>query len=310
MSNFIIIGGSGFVGSHLVNHLISTGQKVTVIDVVPPDNAVRLRSNMQNITYVWKSIHDIRRDDLLNADYIINLASQADVPLALSSPNYTYQQNIMGLVNLLEELRKVSFKKFIYLSSENVYGNVPPEHIPIREDEPLRPANPYGASKAAADLTCQAYARAYGLPITVLRSSTVYGPYSRLRQVIPIFIRQAIRGQPITIEGEGDQTRDFNYVTNLVDGIILACHSNTVGVFNIASGRELSILQVAQAIIKATDSDSPIIHVPWRAGERGLRLALDIEKAKRILGYSPKVSFEEGLKATIAWIKQIEGFER
>ena len=310
-NHYIIIGGSGFVGSHLIDYLVKHNQRITVIDIIPADNATRLKPYMTSyIRYVWKSTHDIESNDLSDADYIIHLASQADVPLALSSPRYTYQQNVMGIVHLLEILRKVNPEKVIYMSSENVYGDVIPEHVPIHEDEPLRPANPYGASKAAADLTCQAYAKSYGLPITVIRSGTLFGPNARLKQVIPIFIRQAVKGQPITIEGDGSQTRDFNYISNLVEGVITACSSKAMGVFNMASGQELSIFQIAVAIIKAANSKSQIVHKPWRAGEQGLRLALDIRKAQSIFGYNPKISFEDGLRPTIRWIRQIEGIEQ
>ncbi len=203
MVHHLIIGGAGFVGSHVVERLLRNGHHVTVSDLIPPDSARNLGPYIDNIKYSWKSAEDLELRDFEGVDSVIFLASQADVPLALSSPRYTFHRNILGLVHVLELLRSRSRARLIYMSTKNVYGLVPANRIPIVEDEPLKPSDPYGASKAAADLACLSYANAYDMPIIVLRSSGVFGPRSRLKQVVPIFIRQALANKPITIEGDG-----------------------------------------------------------------------------------------------------------
>jgi nucleoside-diphosphate-sugar epimerase len=302
MGHHLIVGGAGFVGSHVIERFLNEGNKITVADLIPLEAARNLSPYVSKIKYLWKSADDLQLADL-NVDSVIFLASQADVPLALSSPRYTFHTNLLGLVNVLELLRSRPETKLIYMSTKNVYGIVPPEKIPITEDEALKPSDPYGASKAAADLACQSYANAYGMPVVVLRSSGVFGPRSRLKQVVPIFIRQALSNNSITIEGDGSQITDLNYVGNLVDAISLATGNNVKGVFNIAYGKDVSILQLAKEILAVTKSRSEITFTPWRPGEKGLRLELSIEKAKRDLGYSPRTSLREGLEKTVEWLK-------
>ena len=303
MSHSLVIGGAGFVGSHVIERFLEDENQVTVADVIPLEGARNLSPYVSRIKYLWKSADDLQLADLDGIDSVIFLASQADVPLALSSPRYTFHRNILGLINVLELLRSSPKTRLVYMSTKNVYGIVPPERVPIVEEETLRPSDPYGASKAAADLACQSYANAYGMPIVVLRGSGVFGPRSRLRQVVPIFIKQALSNSAITIEGDGSQITDLNYVGNLVDAIVLATQKNVRGVYNIAYGDDISILQLAQEILDTTKSKSKITFAPWRPGEKGLRLALSIDKAKRELGYSPKVSIREGLKRTVEWLK-------
>jgi len=303
MSHSLVIGGAGFVGSHVIERFLEDENQVTVADVIPLEGARNLSPYVSRIKYLWKSADDLQLADLDGIDSVIFLASQADVPLALSSPRYTFHRNILGLINVLELLRSSPKTRLVYMSTKNVYGIVPPERVPIVEEETLRPSDPYGASKAAADLACKSYANAYGMPIVVLRGSGVFGPRSRLRQVVPIFIKQALSNSAITIEGDGSQITDLNYVGNLVDAIVLATQKNVRGVYNIAYGNDISILQLAQEILDITKSKSKITFAAWRPGEKGLRLALSIEKAKRGLGYSPKISTREGLKKTVEWLK-------
>jgi len=306
----LIVGGAGFLGSHLASELLETGLKVTCMDLISPSATWRLDNIKKNdkFSYIWQSLHDLSAKDLVGYETVVVLSAQADVPLALSSPRYTYNTNVMSVVNLLEVARKSNAEdtKLIYMSSENVYGRVPPERVPIKEEELLRPANPYGASKAAADMMFQAYNRAYGLPTVVLRSATMYGPRSRTDQVIPIFIRKALMNEPIFIEGDGSQTRDFNYVRNVVEAIelVLSANKSTVSgeVFNVGFGQEVSILNIANEIIQTTKSASKVVFRPWRAGEQGLRLALDISKIKQKLKYQPLIDMEQGLRMTGTWV--------
>lgn len=306
MSRYLVVGGGGFLGSHLVRSLLASGQEVSVIDIVSRDNASKLKSVVDRITYTWKAALDFSPLDVLDYDYILHVAAQADVPLAISSPKYTYDMNLGAALALLEAIRATNsgrLKKVLFMSSENVYGSVPLDRLPVTEDELPRPTNAYAASKVAVEALCRAYSTQWGIPIAVIRSTTLFGEDSRLMQAVPIFIRQALSGQPITIEGDGSQSRDFNYVDNCVDGIAAALETEQkFGIWNIGSGEETSIRKLAETVIRLTGSSSQIVQRPWRPGEQGLRLSVSIEKAKKELGYQPIVSLDGGLAATIAWL--------
>jgi len=191
------------------------------------------------------------------------------------------------------------------MSSESVYGNA--QYLPIDEKHPLKPVNIYGATKAAADILAQTYHRTYGLPITILRSGTLYGPTMRLKQVVSIFLMQCLEGEPITVEG-GDQSRDFNFIDNYVDFVLRVIEKGkqTVGeIYNVASGVETTIRELAELCIEVTGSESELTVRPYRPGEKGVRLALSIEKAKS-LGWEPKVAISNGLKITADWLKETQ----
>lgn len=302
----LVTGAAGFLGSHLVPRLLSLGHDVTAMEVIPKDSAAKLSGVSDRIKYMWKSVVDATSEDFTGYDYLVHLAAQADVPLSISSPRWTFFQNLDSDIALLEAARKVSnLSKILYMSTENVYGDIPPDRLPARESEPFHPSNVYSASKAAGELLINAYARQWNLPVVVLRSTTLFGENSRMKQAIPIFIRQALKSEPVTVEGDGAQTRDFNYVGNMVEGIVTALNSDyRQGVWNIGSGREVSINELAKMIIKLTNSESKVVNTQWRPGEKGLRLSVSIEKAEKELGYKPKWSLEEGLKRTIAWLSR------
>ena len=296
----LITGAAGFLGSRLAMRMAAMGWKVVGIDIVPRSGATRLTG--VDIEYRWQSLQDISE---LDVEYVVHAAAVADVPFALSSPRYAFQQNAMGTLGLLEAAKGVKgLKRIIIQSSESVYGHA--ARIPITEDSPLNPSNVYGASKAAEELLGIAYHHSHGLPVTIIRSSTLYGEGMRLNQVIPIFLTQALKGQPITIHGRGDQSRDFNYVGNLVNGILLALqHPQAAGgTFNIAGDVEVSVRGLAERCIEITGSSSAITSLPQRPGEEGVRLVPDISRARELLAYEPKVSFEEGLERTAQWVAE------
>lgn len=303
MKKYLIVGGSGFLGSHVITELLERQAEVSVSDIIGPQYANRIKNKMESINYIWKSAEDLNEKDIAEIDCILFLAAQADVPLVLSSPKYSFHTNTAGLINVLELIRTKKNTQLIFMSSKNVYGKA--ESSSISENDVLRPTDPYGAGKAAADLMCQSYAKAFGLPVTVIRSSGLFGPNSRLQQVIPIFIQQALKNRPITIEGDGSQSTDFNYVRNLVNAMIKMSEIDIKGVYNIAYGKDYSIKNIADLIIKQTNSKSKIENLPWRSGEKGMKLSLSIEKAKRDFGYIPETSFEEGIAKTVDWMRSL-----
>jgi UDP-glucose 4-epimerase len=285
----LIVGGAGFVGRHLTTRLRSLEYEVMTLDVASSD--------------IKKNLLDLTASDLEGFDWVVNLAAQTDVTLAIASPRYTYEQNLLGTLALLEAVRYAQVKpRLMQISSESAYGAVPANRVPIREEEPLNPPNVYSASKAAAEMAVQTYVRQYELKTAILRCSTMFGEGASKWQVVPKFISRALEGLPIEIEG-GDQSRDFNYVGNTVEAMSRVIQSDAQGLWNVASGREVSIRELAEKIIELAGSKSRLVQKPWRPGEKGLRLVLSIDKAKRDLDYSPAVSLEEGLRRTIDWYK-------
>lgn len=299
MERILVIGGAGFLAGHLVPVLLNLGHEVTVMDVVPPDGATRLAAVRDKIRYWWKSGLDL--EHVGEADVVLYLAAQADVPLGISSPTYTFQQNVLSVLRYMEVIRPVRpAPRTIYMSSESVYGVIPAERQPITEDVLPNPTNVYAVSKLCAESIVRAYAAQYELPAVVLRSTTMYGEASRSKQVIPIFIRQALANEPITVEGDGSQTRDFNYVGNVVSAIRAAIrHPHVTGTYNIGSGVEVSIRQVAETIVQLTGSQSEVKFGPWRPGEKGVKLNISTERARRDFGYVPEFTMNEGLQRTI-----------
>lgn len=303
----LITGGAGFIGSHLARNLLEKGHEVTVLDVIQREAATRLEPIMDQIDYLWGSVFDIH--NLKGFDVICHLAAMADVPYAMNNPVDTIHQNVMGSLNMLEALRRSpGVQRFILTSSEAAYGSALPEELPVKETQPFRPKNPYDVSKASSDLMTQAYFKSYGCPTVVVRSSANFGPQMRLKQALSIFLMQALKDEPITLEG-GDQTRDFVYVQNFVDGItkVIEYDGDDINgeAFNLGTGRELSLKEVAQKCIEATGSQSEIRILPYRAGEKNVRVQFDISKAREKLGYNPEVSFEDGLDKTVEWMRTI-----
>ena len=300
----LVIGGSGFLGYHLVKELVESKHEVTVMDIMPKDSATKLKE-FKDINYIWKSAIDISEQDVKDKNFVINLAAQADVPLSNSSPRYTWIQNTEAVMAIMDVLKSNTQCKFIFMSAGNVYGGVKEDKVPITEEQQLRPTNVYAASKASAELLINAYAEQFNISAMILRSAGLYGENMREKQVVSAFIKQALKNSDITVEGDGSQRRDFNYVKNAVFAITQAMKSDKRnGTWNISDSKEISVKELAELIIKLTNSKSKIVETPWRTGERGLRLWLSIEKARKELDYEPKYSMENGLKSTIEWLKR------
>jgi nucleoside-diphosphate-sugar epimerase len=308
MSRVLVVGGAGFLGGHVINTIRKDGWKTRAMDVAPPEAAWRINDAIaaKDCEYVWKSAADILESDFDDVSNVCFLGAIADVPLAIKSPTYTFQQNIFGILKYMETVSRLKEPpRTIYMSSESVYGRIPIEQQPIKEDVMLNPTNAYAASKASAEIICRSFAEQFNLPVVILRSTTMYGPASRSKQVVPIFIRQALRGQDITVEGDGSQSRDFNYVMNMVNAIQLILKSYVhSGTFNIGSGVELTIKELAEQIIRISGSSSKVVNGPWRPGEQGIKLNVSIEKAESQIGYKPMYTVELGLSETISWIRE------
>jgi len=302
----LVFGSAGFLGSHLYSKLVADGH-----DVVGIDNFSHASKNPINKMMLHG---DIRTDDMIvggtiydyvrESDIVFLLAAQIHVDKSIENPQETIDINVNGTLNILEACRKYG-KKLVFASSSEVYGTSQSEFM--SETHPLDAQSPYAASKVAGDRLCKSYIDTYGMDIAILRNFNTFGPYQNdggegksYGAVIGIFTKAALRGEPIRIYGDGEQRRDYIYVTDALKGYELA--SKYTGVLNIGSGQTVSINEIAEKIIKLTDSKSEVIHVDPRPGEVQ-RLCADITRAKS-LGFSPETNFDVHLKSYIDWFRE------
>lgn len=310
----VIIIGSGFIGTHIVNYLCTESEKTDIKCITrkaPKDIFEHpLLANIaakDKIKVIQKSPFDLTSEDLkINdslPDVIVYTYAVTSVPFAAANPEYAFQQNVYSLFRVSELLRRSNFKsKFIHISSESVYGFQ--QKLPISENALLRPINWYAVTKANQELIVKYMQEMSGIRTVIIRSGSVFGPYGRTDQAIPIFCSQALRNEPITLDGDGTQTRDFNYITNLLDAVNLIIEKDTCDgeIINIASGQEITLYELCTNIISLCKSKSSISYRPSRKGESGLRVVLDISKAERLLRYKPTVDLSTGLANTINWL--------
>ena len=299
----LVTGGAGFIGSHTVDHLLAEGVEVVVLDNLRSGRLENIKQhvNKRNFRFVRGDIRDphLVRDLVSDVDAIIHLAALVSVPESIKDPALTYAINVNGTLNLLKASVDFGIKRFVYASSCAVYGDA--ENLPIKEDYPPKPLSPYASSKLTAEDYVQKYNRNFGLETVCLRYFNVYGPrqiYSDYSGVITRFINRLTNGLPLVIFGDGEQTRDFVYVTDVAEANILALkHAKAIGeIFNIGSGVATSVNQLANMLLEFAGKRSlETVHSEPRKGDIRHSVA-DISKAKGKLGFVPKVSLKDGLK--------------
>jgi len=303
----IITGGCGFIGSHIAEYWCSQNAEVIIID--------SLRSGFQanltglNVKLLNQSITNLSEYEnyFEGADYIFNLAALVSVPESIEKPKECIDINVNGLLNLLELAKKYKIKKVVHSSSAAVYGDEPEQ--PKKLSHKPMPKSPYGITKLDGEYYCQMYSEQFGVPAISLRYFNVFGarqnPKSQYAAAIPIFVNKALQNEEITIYGDGNQTRDFIYVKDVVGANVLAAESQiSKGVFNVATENTITIKQTAEKIIELTNSKSKIKFADERAGDIKHSQA-DISETKINLDFNPKFSFEEGLNETINYFKKI-----
>ena len=305
----LVTGAAGFGGSGLVKALLARGYAVTGLDIVGPLHADSLRVEMSHpaFRYVWKSIQDIRPEDVSGHSTVVHMAAQADVPLGFDSPRYTFMQNVDGTISVLEAVRHADcVSRLLYAGSGNEVGR--PLYLPIDEAHPLTPHNPYAFSKAAAEMAVWAWHRAYGIPATVMSNGTVVGPNMRREIFIFKWLWNALHGEPIVVEG-GKQTRDITYVDDVVNAWILAITAPEEVVagrkFQVSYGEEHTVAELAGMCLEIARTDVSIRYTDYRPGEMGQREAFSIERARRELGYAPKVPPRESIALTAQWVRSL-----
>jgi len=307
----LITGGAGFIGSHLSEKYTLEGHTVLCLDNFMNGDLGNIRGllNYKN----FKLINgDVRDFDLLekivgDVDVVIHLAAQIHVDRSILEPKLTYDVNIFGTLNILELARRYDINKVIHTSTSEVYGSA--QHVPMNENHPLDAPHPYGASKVAADRMCNAYIQTYGVNVCVMRPFNTFGPRQKdtgYGGVISIFVKRSLNGTPPIIYGDGMQTRDYTYVKDLVRAydMILKYKKPMREPINFGTGKEIRIIDLAHKIIELCDKKGRIkpVHVAPRPGEVG-RLVADYSRAKKLLGWEPKYTLNEGLTEFINWYK-------
>lgn len=294
----LVTGASGFIGRHVTTYLSKKGFRVLTTDLRGAD----VNGDLSDRVFVLDIIAKLR------FDAVVHLAALTDIRLSLQDPYRTYVVNGFGTLNLLEAAKKGG-QRFIYASSANVYG-VPVE-LPVKESTPFNPRTPYDCSKLVGEYLVRSYAVSKKVKATLLRSWKVFGEYERLTAAIPNFIKCCLKGEPIPLYNGGADTTDPYYVENFARVIELCLlKEEAVGeVFNVGTGVERSIRQVAEEIKRLTNSDSPLLTLPPRseAEKEPMRSYPDISRVKRLLGYEAIISFEDGLRRTISWVKAVIG---
>ncbi|MEM2362627.1 MAG: GDP-mannose 4,6-dehydratase [Candidatus Nezhaarchaeales archaeon] len=306
MSRVLVTGGAGFIGSHLVDRLIQEDLEVVVLDNLSTGSLDNIRAHMgkRNFQFVRGDIgvRDLVRRVLRDVKYVFHLAAVASIDLSMRRPDLANRVNVAGTISLLEESRRADVKKFLFTSSCAVYGE--PVKIPVDEEHPTRPLSPYGVSKLAAEHYCMMYHRVYGLETVVLRLFNVYGPRqerSPYGGVISSFINRLKKGLPPIIFGNGAQTRDFINVNDAVEALMLAMKAKGCAgmAFNIGSGTEVSIRELAEKLIKIFGIKVKPIFTRRRASDI-IRMCADVKRAKEVLGFEAKISLDQGLKMCIS----------
>jgi UDP-glucose 4-epimerase len=306
MVKALVTGGAGFIGSHLVSALVARGNKVVVVD----DLSLGKRENVHHdAKFVQRSIADKLDDLFIEEEFerVYHVAALARVQLSIAEPARTHNANVNGTLNLLEMCKKFNVRRFVFSSSSSIYGDQ--DKLPLVETMAPNPMSPYAAHKLMGEIYCKIYKEIYGLETVALRYFNVYGgrmdPNGDYALLIPRFADKMFRGVQPVINGDGEQTRDFTYAGDVVAANILAGSTQDARcfgqAFNIGGGKNHSVNYVEEQIAKIAGNG--IRAVRGKAVIEPKNTLADIRKAKEILGWEPRVKFEDGLKEAVEWFK-------
>lgn len=307
MARYLITGGGGFIGSNIAEALCAQGQTVRVLDDFSTGNRRNLAGLLEQVELIEGSITDLEtcRRAMDGVDYVLHQAAVPSVPRSVAEPVRTHEVNATGTLNMLVAARDAAVRRFVFAASSAAYGDT--ERLPKVEDMPPSPLSPYAAQKVAGETYCRLFFTLYGLETVALRYFNVFGPRqdpnSEYAAVIPKFIRAVTEDRRPTIFGDGEQSRDFTFVENVVQANLLACLAgpDAAGeVINVACGERVTLNALAEAVQDALGAKTGVDYADPRPGDIKHSLA-DIGKARRMLGYNPKVGFPEGLERTVAW---------
>ena len=307
MASYLVTGGAGFIGSHLTEELVRRGHRVRVADSLITGK----RSNLDHISgveFLEGDMADLAfaRTATDGCDYVLHQAAIPSVPRSVKDPITSNRANVDGTLNALVAARDAGVKRLVFAGSSSAYGDTP--ILPKREDMPSNPLSPYALQKVVGEQYLQMFTRLYGLETVAIRYFNVFGPRqdpgSPYSGVISVFATALLENRPPTIYGDGEQTRDFTYVANVIDGVLRACEAPAASgeVINVATGGRISLNTLFAEMRKLIGSDVEPKYAETRAGDVRDSQA-DISKAQRILGYQPTVSFEDGLEKTVEWYR-------
>lgn len=299
--NILVTGGAGFIASHIVDKL-APENNVFVLDNLFTGQMSNLERVKDRITFVEGDIRDREtvNEVVSRVDYIFHLAAHVGNIRSLKDPYFDMEVNVVGMINLLEACRKSEVKRLVYSSSGAIFGEA--KYLPIDEDHPLNPESPYAVSKLAAEKYAFAYHKVYGIPTVTVRYFNAYGPRqdsSEYANAVSIFLSLTKEGKPVTIFGNGEQTRDFIFIDDIIRANILAATRPAAAgeIFNISSGEVHDIKQLIDLIAKVSGKEVLFSHADFRAGEVRHSKA-NIDKARKLLGFGPQTDLEEGLRQT------------
>ena len=295
----LITGGCGFIGSHLADELVKLNFEVVVIDNLSTGRLDNISQLIANPNFTFHKLDIVNFDDILDifegVHWVFHLAALADIVPSIENPDAYYHSNVNGTFNVLEACRKKNIKKVVYTASSSCYGL--PDEFPTKETAEIRPQYPYALSKNIGEQLVLHWCQLYKLPAVSLRFFNVYGPRARTSgtygAVFGVFLAQKLANKPYTVVGDGEQTRDFTYVSDIVNAIYTAAKSNIIGeAINIGSNNTYSINKLVDLL------EGEVINIPKRPGEPDCTWA-DITKAKKLLNWMPNVGFEEGINVLI-----------
>ena len=300
MGRILITGGAGFIGSHLVEAFVSKKQKVTVIDDLSRGNIQNLNGIIDEIEFIEGDITDfeLMQDLIRRSQVIIHLAALSRVIPAIEDPELCFKSNIAGTEMIARICSKLN-TKLIFSSSREVYGTA--KYIPVDENRHLNPENPYGSSKVAGEKIIEAYSKCYGLNYVILRLANVYG-IRDFDRVVPIFLKNSLEKKDLIVYG-GEQILDFIHINDVIEAFLIAFESekNNNSIFNIGSGKGMTLIELGEIINNSAKNKSKIIVKEKRIGEVENYVA-DIDKAKKILHWEPKISLEKGIEQLLQYI--------
>jgi nucleoside-diphosphate-sugar epimerase len=312
MARVLVTGGAGFIGSALVHRLVELDEQVQVVDNFSTGFRRNLDDVLDRIDLLEGDLAEmsVAEAAVRDVDFVLHQAAIPSVQRSVDDPVSSNRANVTATLNLLVAARNVNVKRFVYASSSSAYGDT--EVLPKVETMPENPISPYALTKLTGERYCVLFHRIYGLPTVCLRYFNVFGPrqnpHSPYSAVISRFIDMALNDRRPTVYGSGEQSRDFTYVDNVVDANLLACKVEAVEgmVFNIGTGERHTLNELLRSLSTVVGHKLEAVYMERRAGDVQHSQA-DIRKARRFLGYEPKVSFDEGLRRTVAWFQKAPG---
>jgi nucleoside-diphosphate-sugar epimerase len=310
MATYLVTGGAGFIGSNIVDELLRRGHTVRVLDNFATGREDNLQDAGPHIDLIRGDVRDADAVEraVKGVDYVVHQAALASVPRSIADPIANNEVNAQGTLNILVAAQKHGVRRVVYASSSSVYGDS--EELPKVESMTPNPKSPYAVAKLAAEHYCRVFASLHGMTTVSLRYFNVFGPRqdpgSQYSAVIPLFVKALVEGTPPTIHGDGEQSRDFTFIDNVVSANLLACEANVSGgkVYNIACGGRYTLNHLYDTLAAEIGTNIKAEYGPPRAGDVKHSMA-GIDRIQQELGYQVSVSFEEGIKRTVRWYQEV-----